>query len=105
MMQKLGREGKGWVERVVQEIHVITNHCIGCKSCAYHDGLLAVRLHDSDLPREHPQLLEVDQPVNLGLGPVIQECQVFLDDGEEGDQRGVGASLKLAVLGHVVKRG
>ena len=54
--------------------------------------------------RQHPQLLKVDQTVDLGLVAIKQEREVLLYDGEEWDEWRVGGSLELPVLGHVVER-
>ena len=59
---------------------------------------------DSYLLGEHTQLLEVDKTVHLCLIAVVEEGQVLLEDGEEGDERGRGIPLQFTVLGHVMER-
>lgn len=65
---------------------------------------MAEALDDSDLLRESPQLLKVDQPTDLSLVPLVEERQVLLDDGEEGNEGRVRGALQLSILGHVVER-
>ena len=65
--------------------------------------MLAVIFDDSNLAGEAPELLKVDQPIHLSLVALIEECEVLLDDGEEGNQRRYGGTLELPVLGHVMK--
>ena len=66
--------------------------------------MLAVCLDDPDLPRQHPQLLKVDEPVHPRLVPVVEEGEILLDDGEEGNDGRGSATLELAILGHIVER-
>lgn len=65
--------------------------------------MLAVVLDDSDLLGQHSQLLKVDKSAHMGLVAVVKEGQIFLDDGEEGDEWRRGGSLQLTILGHVVE--
>ena len=41
--------------------------------------------NSSDFFSDHPQLLEVDQTINTSVIAQMQECDVFLDDGEPRD--------------------
>ena len=66
--------------------------------------MLAKRLDDPNLLREPPQLLKVDETFDLSLVPLVQEGEVLLDDGEEGDEGRVSGPLEFTILGHVVKR-
>ena len=70
----------------------------------HHDWVLTVLSDVSDLLRQHPELLKVDEAVYLGLVAIKEEGEVLLDDGEEGDEGRDRCSLKLAILGHVVER-
>ena len=60
-------------------------------------------LDDSYLLREHPKFFKIDEAINLSLVAIIEKCQVFLENWEERDERGCGASLEFTVLGHIVE--
>ena len=68
-----------------------------------HDRVLAELPDVPDLLGQHPQLLKVDEAIDLGLVAVKEEGEVLLDDGEEGDEGRMGRPLQLPVLGHVVE--
>ena len=73
-------------DKICQQTHTVC-------TMAYHDWLGAIGADDSDLLREHAQFLKVHQAVHLCLVAVIEEGQVLLDDGEEGDEGWGGVAL------------
>ena len=87
----------------MQHVHVYVRKVWFCIT-AHHYGVIATLSDISDLLRQHSQFLKVDETVHLSLIAVKEESEVFLDDGEEGDEGRVSGSLELTVLGHVVER-
>ena len=67
-------------------------------SVPHHDWVLAEFPDVSNLLSQHSEFLEINEAVHLCLVAVKQECQVFLDDGEERDKGRSSGSLELTVL-------
>jgi len=67
------------------------------------DGL-TVLPHGSDFSCYHAHFLKVDESVDFCVISEVQKCEIFLYDGDEGNEwRNFIVLLQTSVLGHIAR--